>query len=105
MTQPSPYKGHFEAPDATRSIVVTFDLAQSANYPALRFPSPGRIVGAWFISNVSSSGTNLIRAAVLNGGVTGAGTIITGASTSGTVTAGSAYALSIANGGTELYDT
>jgi hypothetical protein len=102
--QPTQYGDHFESAAETKSIVVNIDRATNGNYPALRFPSKGRVLGAYVFADVAASGTNTIQISLLNGGVTGAGTIITAPATAGTILAGSAYALTITTGGPEAYD-
>jgi hypothetical protein len=96
--------GRFYSPSEIKSVVVNFDQAVTGKWPALKFPVSGRVLSATlFINNEVSSGTNLLLAGLRNGGVTGAGTIITAAQTSGTILAGSAYAMTVATNGPDAY--
>ena len=97
--------GHYEGAGETKTVVVAYDIPSSKRIPAFRFPGKGRVLAAYFGAATSSSGTQLLQVQLLNGGVTGAGTIVTAPQTSGTVIGGSAYTLTVATGGPETYDT
>jgi hypothetical protein len=90
-------------PDQIKSIVVSYDDAVSQTVPALKMPVNGYVISATLFASESSSGTNVIQAGLKNGGPTGAGTAIVAALTNGTVLAGSAYALTIASNGPEVF--
>lgn len=94
---------HYEGRGEIKSVTPSYDIPTSQKVPCFRFPSAGRVVAAYFTATNASSGTNLLQVGLRNGGVTGAGTIITAPQSSGTVLAGSAYTLTVATGGPEVY--
>lgn len=104
MSEVTWYDRSAVGPADTKSTVVHIDRAVSGHYPALRFPLKGHVIGAYVFADAAASGTNLVQVGLINGGVTGAGTIITAAQTSGTLVAGSAYSLTISTGGPDVYD-
>lgn len=103
MTQPTSYKGLIESLSEIKSLTVNFDRAVSGTWPALRFPAAGRVLGAYVFADVAASGTNQIQVGLINGGVTGVGTITTAPQSNGTILAGSAYSLAVSTVGPEIY--
>jgi hypothetical protein len=101
------YKSTFEPADSVKQLVVSYDVPVAGNIPVMRFPSAGRVIGAYVVSKYSSSGTNVLIVGLKNGGDTlaGVGTIITATTNTGTVIAGSAYQLAVATDGKEQFAT
>jgi hypothetical protein len=94
----------YYGPADVKSVVVNIDRAVNGNYPALKFALDGFVHAVTVFANVSTAGTNLIQAALVNAGAAGAGTTVVGQVSSGTLVAGSAYALTISpSAGAEVF--
>ncbi|HWE81446.1 MAG TPA: hypothetical protein VG265_07335 [Gaiellaceae bacterium] len=94
----------YYAPKDTKSVVVNIDQAVNGSYPVLRFPARGYVQNAFIIGDVGTSGTNLMQASLINGGLDGSGTVITAPISRGTVLFGSAYTLTIDSSGPDSYN-
>jgi hypothetical protein len=103
--QPTSYQGIFESTDEVNTVTISYDTPVPGNMPVMRFPSAGRVVGAWISSQYSSSGTNVLLVGLKNGGNTlgGIGTVVTAPTNNGTVLAGSVYQLVVALDGKEQF--
>lgn len=105
--QPVSYGDRFESADSIKQLVVSYDVPVTGNQPVMRFPSAGRVVGAYIVSQYGSAGTNVLLVGLKNGGnvLGGIGTIVVAPTNNGTVISGSAYQLTVATDGKEQFKT
>lgn len=104
--QPSQYRGQFESSESVKTVTISHDVPTIGTIPKVRWPGPGRVLGAYLVANYSSSGTNVLRVGLINGGnvLGGLGTTVIAPTNNGTVLAGSAYQLVVSTQGPEVFN-
>jgi hypothetical protein len=100
-----PFKNIQEPLDSIKTVTISHDVPTIGTIPVLKWPGPGRVLGAYLVAKYSSSGTNVLRVGLIQGGnvLSGIGTTVVAPTNNGTVIAGSAYQLAVSTQGPEIF--